>query len=353
MLSRPTPRCCRISIAPAAARSGSKARRCMSATCARPSGTTIVDIADPRDAATCSRSIDVPEGWHSHKVRVAERHHDRQSREVRQGRPGRVRRRPRHLRRVASPATPKLITKWRTDRRRRAPLRFRRPLRLYLADGRRLCRQHRDDPRSRRSGEAGRGRPLVDSRASGRRAARNIRGTTGCRRAAIIRCASATGSMSATGITASSFSTSPTCRSRSWSRTSTPARRSRIRPTPACAMPQTLKGRDIMVVADEDVAKLWPAPPSFAWVYDITNETLPVPIATFQVPGLDIDGAPQPRDDRLPSAVRALSRHGHSVRLVRAGAAAGRFRRSVQRRRRSGISARAGAGRRARRRPTT
>jgi hypothetical protein len=47
-------------------------------------------------------------------------------------------------------------------------------------------------------------------------------------------------------------------------------------------------------VADEDVAKLRPSPPSFAWIYDITIEQLPVPIATFQVPRLDLDGAPQP-----------------------------------------------------------
>src|SRR5258708_18837018 len=33
---------------------------------------------------------------------------------------------------------------------------------------------------------------------------------------------------------------------------------------------------------------------AFAWVYDITQESLPVPISTFQVPGLDIDGSPQP-----------------------------------------------------------
>jgi hypothetical protein len=59
-------------------------------------------------------------------------------------------------------------------------------------------------------------------------------------------------------------------------------------------MPQKLRGRDILIVADEDVAKLWPAAPSFTWVYDITNEQLPVSIATWQVPGLDIDGAPQP-----------------------------------------------------------
>ena len=65
-------------------------------------------------------------------------------------------------------------------------------------------------------------------------------------------------------------------------------------PTHTCLrIPQKLRGRDIMVVADEDVAKLWPSPPSFAWVYDITNEHTPVSIATYQVPGLDIDGAPQ------------------------------------------------------------
>jgi hypothetical protein len=49
-----------------------------------------------------------------------------------------------------------------------------------------------------------------------------------------------------------------------------------------------------MVVADEDVAKLWPAAPAFAWIYDITNETCPIPISTFQVEGLDKDGSPQP-----------------------------------------------------------
>lgn len=66
-------------------------------------------------------------------------------------------------------------------------------------------------------------------------------------------------------------------------------------PTHTClVMPKPLKGRNVMVVADEDVAKLWPSPPSFAWVYDITKERLPVPISTFQVPGLDTDGSPQP-----------------------------------------------------------
>ncbi|WP_019172888.1 LVIVD repeat-containing protein [Pseudaminobacter salicylatoxidans] len=66
-------------------------------------------------------------------------------------------------------------------------------------------------------------------------------------------------------------------------------------PTHTCLpIPQPLKGRNIMVVADEDVAKLRPHAPSFTWVYDITDETNPLPISTFQVPGIDPDGAPQP-----------------------------------------------------------
>jgi hypothetical protein len=59
-------------------------------------------------------------------------------------------------------------------------------------------------------------------------------------------------------------------------------------------MPKPLKGRNVMIVADEDVAKLRPAAPAFAWVYDLTEERLPIPISTFQVPGLDADGSPQP-----------------------------------------------------------
>ncbi len=66
-------------------------------------------------------------------------------------------------------------------------------------------------------------------------------------------------------------------------------------PTHTCLpIPFKLKGRDVMVVADEDVLKIRPAAPSFAWIYDITDETNPLSISTFQVPGLDPDGAPQP-----------------------------------------------------------
>lgn len=61
----------------------------------------------------------------------------------------------------------------------------------------------------------------------------------------------------------------------------------------ALPIPWKLKERDILIVADEDVAKLRPAAPAFAWFYDITDETDPISIATFQVDGVDPDGRPQ------------------------------------------------------------
>src|SRR4051794_18851179 len=122
-----------------------------------------------------------------------------------------------------------------------------------------------------------------------------------------------------TGTLAFSSSTFSICAGPRWSPASTPGRRDRPPRPRRCArrasckgaatnpgpadphpthtalrMPRKLKGRDIMLVADEDVAKLRPSAPAFAWIYDITFETQPMPIATFQVPGLDIDGAPQP-----------------------------------------------------------
>ena len=78
-----------------------------------------------------------------------------------------------------------------------------------------------------------------------------------------------------------------------------------------------------MLVADEDVAKLWPAPPAFTWIYDITREQLPVPIATFQVPGLDPDGSPQPPmtgchqpSERIRGTVVPFAWFAQGLRLV-------------------------------------
>ena len=65
-------------------------------------------------------------------------------------------------------------------------------------------------------------------------------------------------------------------------------------PTHTCLkMPMPLKGREVLIVADEDVAKLYPAAPAFTWIYDISNEYDPISIGTFQVDGIDPDGQPQ------------------------------------------------------------
>ncbi len=95
-------------------------------------------------------------------------------------------------------------------------------------------------------------------------------------------------------------------------------------PTHTCLkMPWKLKGRDILVVADEDVAKLWPAAPAFTWVYDITQEACPTAIATFQVEGIDPDGAPQDAmtgchqpSERFTSTVLPFAWFAQGLRLV-------------------------------------
>ena len=197
-----------------------------------PSGTTIVDVADPRHPRTLA-TIDLPEGWHSHKVRASNGimivNHEKLGQTGR----GRIRRRNCDLRRLAAERA-EADHQVAHGRPRRAPLRFRRPLCLPVADRRGLCRQHHDDPRSCRSGPAGRSGTMVDPGAMEGRGENPIRGTIGSHRVAIIRCAWAIGSMSATGTTACSFSIFPTCRGRRRWRTPTPARRFRIRRIPAC-----------------------------------------------------------------------------------------------------------------------
>jgi len=91
----------------------------------------------------------------------------------------------------------------------------------------------------------------------------------------------------------------------------------------ALRMPMKLKGRDILIVADEDVAKLRPSPPAFTWIYDISDERQPMPISTFQVPGLDVDGEPQPAmmgchqpSERFEGTVVPFSWFAQGLRLV-------------------------------------
>src|SRR3954466_15959643 len=61
----------------------------------------------------------------------------------------------------------------------------------------------------------------------------------------------------------------------------------------AVPLPFEINGRKILVVADEDVFHLFPGPPAFIWIVDITVEARPVPFATFQIDALD--GTPQPK----------------------------------------------------------
>ena len=116
-------------------------------------------------------------------------------------------------------------------------------------------------------------------------------------------------------------------------------------PTHTClVMPKPLKGRTVMVVADEDVAKLWPAPPSFAWVYDITTET--AADSDFHVPGAGSRFRWQSAtgDDRMSPAVRTFLGHSGAVCVVCPGTASGRLRRSVQSAGSGMLRARCGAG---------
>lgn len=89
----------------------------------------------------------------------------------------------------------------------------------------------------------------------------------------------------------------------------------------ALPIPVPIQGRKLLVVADEDVAHLWPSYPSFLWIVDITDETRPVPFASFQVAG--IDGSPQPEMtgchqpcERVMSAELPVAWFAHGLRII-------------------------------------
>lgn len=60
----------------------------------------------------------------------------------------------------------------------------------------------------------------------------------------------------------------------------------------ALPVPFTLRGRKLLLVADEDVARPETERPSFLWLVDITDETHPVSFASFDLD--ELDGSPQP-----------------------------------------------------------
>ena len=255
------------------------------------SGTTIIDVADPRKPKILSR-ISVPEGWHSHKVRVSgdimvinqERFGKNQPGDVGGGI---------DIYDVSKPAAPRLITQWRT--KGGGVHRFDFDGRYaYISPtvegyvGNIVMILDLADPA--KPTEVGRwwipgqwtagGEPYPWDNWPSPRCHHPL-----CHGNRLYVSYWHHGffildiSDMSKPILISAYNTSPAY----------------PHPTHTClVMPQPLKGRNIMIVADEDVAKLWPSAPAFAWVYDITREKLPIPIATYQVLGLDIDGAPQP-----------------------------------------------------------
>jgi hypothetical protein len=89
----------------------------------------------------------------------------------------------------------------------------------------------------------------------------------------------------------------------------------------ALPVPFPIRGRRVMLAADEDVAKLEPGPPSFLWLVDITHERRPVPVSTFQLEG--VDGSPQPEftgchqpSERITGTEIPVAWFAHGLRIV-------------------------------------
>jgi len=256
-----------------------------------PSGTTIIDVADPKKPKILNR-IDMPQGWHSHKVRVAEGimivNHERLGQEGDEEFGGGL-----GIYDVADPANPKQIGKWRTHGR---------GVHRYDFDGRYayisptvegyigniVMILDLADPT--KPLEVGRWWIPGQWQAGGEAYPWDDWTPPRCHHP--IRVADRLYvsywhhgffildiSDMANPKAISGLNTSPNF----------------PHPTHTCLpFPEPLKGRQVMIVADEDVAKLWPAAPAFTWVFDISNEHNPIPISTFQVAGVDPDGAPQP-----------------------------------------------------------
>jgi hypothetical protein len=257
-----------------------------------PSGTTIIDVRDPRRPRTLAR-IEMPPGWHSHKVRVANglmlvNHEQTESGANGEMSGGLA------IYDVAQPANPRLVSKWTTGGK---------GVHRYDFDGRFayisptaegyvgniVMILDLADP----SKPVEVGRWWIPGQWSGGGEAYPWEGGPAPRCHHPIRVGDRLyvsywhhgffildiSDMSAPKLV-SSFNTGPAF----------------PHPTHTCLpLPGLHRGRRVMIVADEDVAKLRPAAPAFTWVFDITDELQPLPIATFQVEGLDPDGSPQER----------------------------------------------------------
>lgn len=256
-----------------------------------PSGTTIVDVDDPKNPKILNR-IEMPEGWHSHKVRVADGimivNHERLGQQGDEEFGGGL-----AIYDVADPANPKSIGKWQTHGR---------GVHRYDFDGRYayisptvegyvgniVMILDLADPA--KPEEVGRWWIPGQWQAGGEAYPWDDWTPPRCHHPMRVGDRLYVSywhhgffildiSDMANPVSISGLNTSPNF----------------PHPTHTCLpFPEPLKGREVMIVADEDVAKLWPCAPAFTWVYDISNEQNPIPISTFQVDGLDPDGAPQP-----------------------------------------------------------
>jgi hypothetical protein len=255
-----------------------------------PAGTSVVDVSDPRTPRLLTH-IKVPEGWHSHKVRVANDimivNHERFGTGNDEFGAGLG------IYDVSTPAAPKLITRWRTEGK---------GVHRYEFDGRyayisptvegyigNICMiLDLADPVHPR--EAGRWWIPGQWEAGGEPYAWHDYVAPRCHHPLRVGDRLYVSYWQHGGYI---LDISDMAR---------PKPIAHINTKPAFPHPthtllrmrQKLKGRDVLLVADEDVAKLRPHAPAFTWVYDITDETNPAAIATFQVEGVDVDGAPQP-----------------------------------------------------------
>lgn len=255
-----------------------------------PSGTTIVDVADPRNPKVIAK-IEVPDGWHSHKVRVANNimvvNHEKLGPNGDQDFGGGL-----AIYDVSKPADPRMISKWTTGGR---------GVHRYDFDGRYAYISPTVE------GYIGNivmildlidpvnpievGRWWVPGQwVAGGEEREWLNGVPPRCHHPIRRGNRLYVSYWHEGMFI--LDISDMSKPKLVSTTNTSA--AFPHPTHTCLpMAQPIKGRDIMVVADEDVAKLYPSAPAFTWIYDISVETTPTPIATWQVPGLDTDGRPQ------------------------------------------------------------
>ena len=255
-----------------------------------PSGTTIVDVADPRKPRIIAR-IDVPDGWHSHKVRVSGDimivNHEKLGQEGDRSFCGGL-----GIYDGSNPAEPRLISKWRTGGRgvHRYDFDGRYAYISPTADGyigNFVMILDLEDPANPR--EVGRWWIPGQWQAGGEDYPWDNWVTPRCHHP-IRRGDRLYVSYWHHGFYILDISDMSAPRAISGLNTSPVY----PHPTHTCLpMAQPIAGRDIMVVADEDVAKLYPAAPAFTWIYDITVETQPTAIATWQVDGLRGDGRPQ------------------------------------------------------------